>query len=419
MLNFRLEINDLASAWESSPAGWRVGQSYIQPYHHSALQAYAITDDTRELIVVREKLRGDSSQWATNEFQMTRVSPQDLSAELENSGKWPLDFIMMLISNRGDGSEVNFHAGGWGTAPVYVLKADDTLWGNWDPSELYRHTRNKTLDPVLVAHFLIKHGCDYSRQTLFPEIQLLTERSRSRWAVRDGQTGEVEIEYPPAAEAWRPRTLKSGADVLGTFQDILTSSMKRWVTDDDEPFSAELSSGLDTGLVAVLGAGLTSRPVQTYGLIMPGEPGRLQQERRKELIERFGLVDRPLMAEDHPPLSSGSRLRKNHIVPGHEFYYEAFEAMLKVASAHGTKKLFSGNGGDELCSPYSNEWSVEQREQRRRDVLAERADVPEFITDSNVREFPRYGLHDRPRAACPDACLGVDFSLRCGAALFR
>lgn len=397
MLDFRLCFNHPISAWESSPGGLRAGESYVRPYHHSALEAYAITDDSRMLIVVRERVRGVSSTWAASEFQMTRVSPEDLSAELERAEQWPLDFILLLITEHA----VNMHAGAWGIAPVYVLKADDILWGHWDPSELYRHTRTKTLDQELTAHFLIKHGCDYSRRTLFPEIQLLTERSRTQWAFRDGHAGEVEIEYPPAAEVWRPRALKSGADVLGTFRDILSASMKRWVVDEADPVSAELSSGLDTGMVAALAAGLTSRPVQTYGLVMPGEPGRLQQERRNELIERFGLVDRPVMAEDYPPLSSGNRLRESRIVPGHEFYYEAFEAMLKIASAHGTTKLFSGNGGDELVSPFANEWSEEQRELRRRDVLAERADVPQFLTDRTYESFRDtvYTIDRAPRAA--------------------
>jgi asparagine synthase (glutamine-hydrolysing) len=397
MLDFRLCFNHPISAWESSPGGLRAGESYVRPYHHSALEAYAITDDSRMLIVVRERVRGVSSTWAASEFQMTRVSPEDLSAELERAEQWPLDFILLLITEHA----VNMHAGAWGIAPVYVLKADDIWWGHWDPSELYRHTRTKTLDQELTAHFLIKHGCDYSRRTLFPEIQLLTERSRTQWAFRDGHAGEVEIEYPPAAEVWRPRALKSGADVLGTFRDILSASMKRWVVDEADPVSAELSSGLDTGMVAALAAGLTSRPVQTYGLVMPGEPGRLQQERRNELIERFGLVDRPVMAEDYPPLSSGNRLRESRIVPGHEFYYEAFEAMLKIASAHGTTKLFSGNGGDELVSPFANEWSEEQRELRRRDVLAERADVPQFLTDRTYESFRDtvYTIDRAPRAA--------------------
>jgi len=401
MLTFRLSLDDLTSAWESTPAGWRAGQSYLHPYHHSALEAYALNDGARLLTVVRERLRGVSSPWTANELQMTRVSPQVLSAELESAGKWPLDVILMLVSNHRQGGEVNIHTGAWGTAPVYLLRADDTLWGHWDPSELYQHTRNKTLVSELTAHFLIKHGCDYSKQTLFPEIQLLTERSRTKWAFHNDHAGEIEIEYPPPAEAWRPRTLKPGADVLGTFREILASSMRRWVADDADLVSAELSSGLDTGIVASLGAGLTSRPVQTYGLIMPGEPGRLQQERRKELIERFGFIDRPLMAEDHPPLATQSLLRKKHIVPGHEFYYEAFEAMLKLASAHGTKKLFSGNGGDELCSPYANEWTNEQREQRRRDVLAERADVPDFLTDRTYESFRDtvYTIDRAPRAA--------------------
>ena len=408
MINFCLRFTDLAAPGESSMAGWSAGQSYIHPYHHSALEAYAITDSARLLIVVREKIRGVSSPWAASGFQMRCVSPHELEAELAKSGAWPLDFTLMLISNPERGGEVNIHTGGWGTAPVYVLKADDILWGHWDPSELYRHTRNKALDEVLLAHFLIQHGCHYSKRTLFPEIQLLTERSRTRWSFCAGRAGEIKIEYPPAVEGWRPRNLKSGADVLGAFREILTASMRRWLTDDADPaVSAELSSGLDTGIVSALGSELSSRPVQTFGLIMPGEPGRLQQERRKEIIERFGFVDRPVMAEVYPPLCSGSGFRKNRIFPGHEFYYEAFEAMLKLASAHDTRMLFSGNGGDELCSLYPEEWSDEQREQKRRDILPERADLPEFLTKKTYESYRDtvYTVDRAPRAAMPVSAL--------------
>ncbi|MGH8532704.1 MAG: asparagine synthase-related protein [Gammaproteobacteria bacterium] len=408
MIKFRLRLNDLASQGESSAVGWRAGQSYIRPFFHPALEAYAITDGTRMLFVVRERLRGVKSPWAAGEFQVKNVSPPDLTEESARAGEWPLDLTLILVCSPEHGGEVKIYAGSWGTAPVYVLEDDDTLWGNWDPSELYRLTRNKTLDAELVAHFLIQYGCPYSKRTLFPEIQLLTERTRTRWSIREGRAGRLQIEYPTAVEPRRPRTLKPDADVLSTFRHILTASMRRWLDTADPAVSAELSSGLDTGIVAAIGSDLSSQPVQTYGLVMPGEPGRLQQERRKQLIERFRFVDRPLMAEDYPPLSFGSRrVRENRIVPGHELYYEAFEAMLKLASAHGTNMLFNGNGGDELCSLYYEEWSAQQREQKRRDVLIERYDLHAFLTKRTYEIYRDtvYKVDRAPRASMPVSAL--------------
>jgi len=101
------------------------------------------------------------------------------------------------------------------------------------------------------------------------------------------------------------------------------------------------------------------------------------------------------------------RIRNNSFVPWHEFYYEAFERLLRQAVQDSVDLLFSGNGGDELFYLYAQEWSPEQRAAKQDDILPQRHRLPIFLTD---RTFECYrdtllSLDRAPRARMPRSAL--------------
>jgi asparagine synthase (glutamine-hydrolysing) len=239
-------------------------------------------------------------------------------------------------------------------------------------------------------------GVPYSRRTAIPAIQFLTERSEAVWGA--GGQG-LEVRYPAACERTLPNKLKPGADVLGAFEDVATTSLGRW---DNEvaPFAAQLSGGLDSSLVSLLASRLNPRPLLSYGLIMPGEPGVEQKARRSEIVRLGGLKDHSLEAEGFPPFSPSSR---HPVFPLQEYYYEAFEQLLDLAIQNGSRTLLTGRGGDELCFPHYEELSPAERESRREAVEAPSSLKLGFLTSATRDAYREtyLSLDRAPRPASP------------------
>lgn len=409
MLKLCLNQEDSLCHWKPADSGWRAGRSYIEPFSHNALEAFAFSDEHRSLFIVRERLRGKlSRQGASGSFPLIKVDSTELTTALKDAREWPLDYILILSTREPDGLRVAIDVGPWGTAPVYLLESDDTLWGSWDPADLYPHTKSNSLDAERLAHFLVALEFPYSTRTLFPEIRLLTERSRALWHALRSKSKGLIIEYPKAIAFPHPRALKPNADVLGGFHQILASSMSRWLDPEYPQVSTELSGGLDSSVVSAVGASLSSAQVHTYGLIMPGHTGAKQKERRDELIKLFRFLDLSLPAEEYPPLSfENTRIKNNRMTPWHEIYYEAFEQMLRLAFQRNTRIIFTGVGGDELCLLYKVEIDSEREHSHLDDMFPEGARIPEFLS-RKTRDIFYDTVHtiDRaPFAPIPESAL--------------
>lgn len=402
MIELELCREDLGSRWAHDASGWSAGQSQIRPFPHPALEAHAFATQGRTLFVVRERCgrRGMPSPGPVH-----HLSAERFARVLADAREWSLELLLVLLSHGEDGTEVSLECGGWGTAPVYLLESQERLRVHWDPASLYPHCRTRSLAPELAAQFLIEGKTSYSRRTLFPDIQQLTERARAHWG---GREGTLRIDYPPAVEPVAVGTLRDGVDVLGTFEHILAGSMRRWLDAEDPIVATELSGGLDSAIVAAVGSRLSPSPVRTFGMLMPGEPGEGQRRRRQELIARFGCEDWSFPAAENLPLSAaGDRLRGGRIVPWEECYVEAFQRMLGRVAAQGVAVLFTGVGGNELCFLHYEEMSSAEREALAREVVVERADAPAFVAEQAYRRYrdSLRSLDRAPRARMPDSGL--------------
>ncbi len=232
----------------------------------------------------------------------------------------------------------------------------------------------------------------------------MTERSEAAWGA--GGQG-LEVRYPADCERTVPNKLKPGADVLGAFEDIATASLRRW-DNEAAPFAAELSGGLDTSLVSLLASRLSPRPLLSYGLIMPGEPGAGQRSRRSEIVRLGGLTDHSVEAEGFPPFSiPSSRLNLHLVFPVQENYYEAFEQMVDLAIQNGSRTLLTGRGGDELCFPHYEELDAAERESRREAVEAPSGLKLSFLTPATRDAYREtyLSLDRAPRPASPTSGL--------------
>ncbi len=346
MLSAVFHARDLDRDWVAASDGWTAGQSFIHPYANPALHAALLVSPRRIAAIVRERIGGTPVP-ETHRGQIS-CAEDELDAALLESRAWPLEFLEVLVSRSPTERSVSLRCGQWGTAPVYLTANGESLRVDWNATRLYPHLRSSALDPGLAAEYVMGFDQPYSRRTVFPGMWRLTERSVATW--RPGQE-HPEVAYPPPVPRARPGRLAPGADVAGTFREILCASMRRWCDEAVGLTAVELSGGLDSSIVTAGAAELAGAPVHSFGLIMPGPAGAFQWARRQAVIDRFGLVDRTLPAIAHPPFGPTSRrVRERCVVPWDEFYAEAVGAMLGLASETGATMIFTGMGGDELCS---------------------------------------------------------------------
>jgi asparagine synthase (glutamine-hydrolysing) len=416
MLAFVLNRSDLVLDWQPTAHGWTAGGCRIEPFRHPALEDFAIATDGRLLVVVRERCAGVAAPHRTGaSCVVPHVEPQIWDDTIAECIEWPLQMVVLIVSADEGAPIVTIVSGSWGTAPIFVVARGESLFGHWDAARLYAHLRKPYLDEVLAVHFLATFETPYARATLFPDIRLLTERSRARWTVDSHGRAELDIAYPPAVHPLRARRLKPDVDVLGAFWNILTSSMRRWWPENQRGVGAELSGGLDSGIVSAAASSLVQgRPLDTYGLILSGEVGERQQSRRRTLIERFGLDDQALDLGGFLPLAPGSnRLVGGRVVPWEECYYEAVDAMLAGAAEKGTRLLFTGFGGDELCEVREGARDFKEVDPPREIARGLPKSLPPFLSQAAVQAY-RDGLDGIDRApTSPISSSSIEAAAQC------
>jgi asparagine synthase (glutamine-hydrolysing) len=388
MLRFHVRGVDLSGPWKADGGGWGAGCSYIKPFLHPALEHFSIAAAERVLIVVRERLAGVSRSAPPQSHDAFEVVSEEAVLDAYDAAQqWPLDYVAVQLSLRTDSPAVELRAGMWGSAPLYLVSRGGDLWGDWDPAELYAHLTSEQLSAEYAARFLVNCDQPYSRRTLIPEIQRLTERARALWTP-EGDGSRLAFEYPPDAPLQSARRLKPGADPVAGFLEIVGASTRRWLTVPPDSLSAQLSGGLDSAIVAGVVAGSSPEPLRSFGLLVPGDLGAQQQRRRGELARLFDLDDHHLDVADYPLFSpEGSRVAGGRVVPWEEIFIEGFEALLSLARGAGCVVSFNGTGGDELCSLHWPELTGDEQALRRRQLTGEPADLPPFLSRQARESF--------------------------------
>lgn len=379
MLSLTLSASDLAHLPVKMPSGWTLGRGQVKPFQHPALHAECLSSARRTVIAVRERMRGAP----TNLEHIGNVSEQALDNHVRDLRRWPLDFICLDITRTGAQAGVRLFCGRWGTAPVYLLLRGQVLHAHWDIAALYDKLSSTKLDPVFAAKYLVELDHPYSRRTIFPEISMLTERSSARSNLT---LDNLAIKYPPAESHAEAARLKRGARATAAFRDILQAAMRMRILSDDQIVALELSGGLDSTIVAAAAATIHGPGVRSYGMIMPGHDGDWQQRRRDDTVRRFGLIDHTLPAVEHPPFGpTSSRVRLNTMIPFGEFYDEAVGSLMDLARADCVDTIFTGMGGDELCSlQFGEDYSYEEET------------VEDTEEDDDATEYDDAGEDDTP-----------------------
>lgn len=316
MLSFRVRLADARStSWHWDTDRWVSGQSWIRPVHAAVLEAELLPGDGSGVCaLVREDKGGD------------------------------VEFTSLLLRPE----EVQVSAGVFGTAPLYLVAVGEDLYGSWDLADLRPHLRADRLNPRAVARTLSRQH-RYSSDTLFEGLYRLTERATAVFTA-EGLT----ILYPePSQHVLEPRRLRAGVDPVGAFDALLTEVVAEWRS-TASCVGMELSGGADSANVALSTAAAGFGSVHTFGLLMGGRIGRLQQDRRRMLVDHLDLRDTAVPAMQHPPfVPGGARERGLPHDPAGAFYQEAFDVVRGHVAAHGCEMIFTGGGGDEVNACHS------------------------------------------------------------------
>jgi asparagine synthase (glutamine-hydrolysing) len=403
MLKFCLSDNIIGESWQTENCRWKCGQSFIEPFDHIALENFSFAGDSQMIFIIRERLNGYSYSTKPPLPEIKDINGKHASDIIYEMDKWPLNFIIIRLFIESDNLKVSIKNGAWATAPIFLTVSKVGLQGDWDAAMLYPHLQTRHLDEIRLAHFLAAFETPYSARTIFSEMYMLTERATAKWESKNKYSTLIRIDYPKGLQSPTKQTLKPGADVLTMFEKIMSQSIDRWLTPEAHVV-CELSSGLDSGVVAAICSTISNKTVHTCGILVPGEEGLRQQHRRNEMIDRFGYVDYSVAAENYPPLTIDSfRIKNNLIIPWEECYYEAMDQLLLQYIQPGKTIMFTGVGGDELFFPHWDELNQIEKDGILNKINIKDLKVPEFINKKIIEKYliSRKFIEKAPRSLIP------------------
>lgn len=388
MLKAELRFSDLDGTPELKDGVIVIGESWIRPFRHPALETAVVRTEGQWFAVIRERLATRDGF----ELPTAEVDGHHYEQCYRACMRWPLDFVLIDVAH--DGRRVQLRAGSLGTAPVYCRATARGIQVSWDFADFL--TEPLMIDTDIAAHYLALHTF-YSARQICAGVTLLTERA-SFYA----DPGEARFEYPAAAPAASPVDVLERTELVELFGEVIT----KVVTDRplvSERVAVELSGGMDSATVAAA-ASKALGAIASKGILISGDYRSAQVQRRRYVVKLLGLRDDTIEMEAHLPvvdLRPDTRPREH---PLGELYLEAFEALWRSMTAQGHDTLLSGIGGDELFPRY--EGDGEPVESGRRELVATAARHAEALLTPKARSAARsLRVDDAPSGFVPATSL--------------
>ncbi|MFE6288046.1 hypothetical protein [Streptomyces sp. NPDC057877] len=328
--------------WRGEEEGWGRGADRVRPLDHPALQARAVTDGTRTLLVVRERAAGRPS--LLRSISPARVDTAVYGRAVKECQDFPLQGIWIEIGPDG----LRLTTGLGGVCPLYLSYDDGRLTGSWQLMDLSDRLGADRLQEREVMRLLIGFP-RYGHDTLFTTVKRLSERSTAY-----ADAGGLRLVYPAAAEHTQPGELADQvgeAELVAAFEALTDHVFaKRPVA--PEQTAAQMSGGMDSTNLAISLALAHPGAITPCAMLIGGEAGPQQQARRRAVIEQTGFAaDVTVRAADHPVLSPGGlrRARAEAVSPLDEPHLEAADVLAQALRARGIHTVAAGFGGDEVA----------------------------------------------------------------------
>ncbi|MFD9124665.1 asparagine synthase-related protein [Kitasatospora sp. NPDC059571] len=403
MFHLRITQDDNlpGKTWSWHGNRWHCGASWIEPYRHPLTEQVALTDGTR--IVLASAARRSSARPSRPEVAV--VSPGDYDIALGEVRDLHDDWTTLEFQ---PGQRVRLAIGTACTVPQYLAVEDGVLHGSWDLANLRGQQRPDRLDALAITRHLALRA-RYSPATFWRDVKLLTERATADFC----PDGSLTFQLPEPAEHSRARALRTGADPIRLFTDLLELAIHRipWT---GSRTAVQLSGGMDSTTVALAmrtaanGAGVTAGTV-----ILDAERGAQQTERRRLILEHIasGWSSLTVQACEHLPYGPSSRFSEPvWVSPTTDIYADALNALSSRFAAAGVRTVFTGIGGDELMATTAAEdtggWGG-----------FEPADTPPWLGPAAHALLPHIDTAITPAAVVPETTLMA--KTVCGPAFLR
>jgi asparagine synthase (glutamine-hydrolysing) len=344
MLTLSVDLRTGSGPWEwrGEEEGWGCGPDRIRPLDHPALEARAVTDGTRTLLVVREKAVGRPS--LLRSIAPARVDTALYGRAVMECQDWPLQGIWIEAGRDG----FRLQTGLGGVCPLYLAHGNGRLTGSWQLMGLLDRLGVNRLEEREVMRLLTGFP-RYGHDTLFTTVKRLSERS-----IAYADANGLRLMYPAAAEHAQPSDLAGHvgeAELVGAFEALTDHVFaKRPVA--PEQTAAQLSGGMDSTNLAISLALAHPEAITPCAMLIGGDAGPQQEARRRAVIEQTGFAaDVTVRAADHPVLSPGGlrRSRAEAVSPLDEPHLEAADALAQALRARGIHTVAAGFGGDEVA----------------------------------------------------------------------
>lgn len=327
---------DTTWSWNGTAYTTTDHASRIEPYGHPMVEQLAVTDGTRTLLIVRERIAGRTASGA----EPQTVTAADYDQALTLAAQWPADHVTVETA---PGYPVRVSAGAARTTPLYLAEQDGVLHGSWDMADLRAHASG--LSPREAARLLI-YRPRYGTETLFTGIHRLTERATATFG------GALHLHYPEPALHRSPRELADGADVLAALAATIDHALD--VRPLDPAFTVfHLTGGFDSGTIATRAAQRWPGQIDTAALIVIGAGREQQMRRRKKMLAQVPFSGRDMLVDcaARPPLHPiCARVSGQLISPYEEPLFAPFAKLTSMIAEHGARTLVTGLGGDEMVA---------------------------------------------------------------------
>lgn len=350
----------------------------VRPFKHPFLETAEFFTNNEIVFLSREYISGAKPLVGADSPTAVRCHPDFLHTLVQKQKSWPLDYQAIHIDLTRQ--KVSITAGHGGVAPLFVWRNRQQVTFSWDQEDLIPNISFGDLSKDFLALQII--GCaPYSAETAYCSIKMLTERAKI-----SVDASQISVQYPEPAPYYVPIPLRSGADVPGAYADLLRAVLSQRPLRASETV-AELSGGLDSGLVSVLLADQMGEGFRTCALEVEGAAWFQQQSRRKLLVDLTCVRDTtvPVGLKTAVP----SQLNDRTYFPStyNADYQRALRTLFScIGLSHGTS-MFTGTGGDELLMKHHFEQSTEEYCSQLDITLLPRQ-LPNFLTISTTEAVP-------------------------------
>jgi len=240
-----------------------------------------------------------------------------------------------------------------GEKPLYYIHKTGQLQF---ASELKALQHSGTLSITALNHYLAL-GYVPADQCLFDGVHKLPPAHCAQYSLR---TGELRI--------WRYWSLPANRSTENSDDQALALEAGRLIEDSvrmrlvaDVPVGVLLSGGLDSSLVAAAAARVSSRPVQTFTIALPGSP--LDEAHHAQKVADFLGTQHHVLELDKPSLGLLDGLAPLIDEPIADSSILPAWLVFGLARQQVTVAL-GGDGGDELFGGYTD-YTISLADQRR------------------------------------------------------